>query len=585
MNPLIEESPHYSLAQALYNLPRLMGVVGNRRRPDILYRSSSTGAPLLYRWDAAMGAAALLTPGEEPVLGVAALHDTQPWLALAQDKGGSENAALHWLNIETGERRVVTEEIGRIWSIHWHTDQSWIVIGSDHNQNYVRHIDADGAQRTLYHPASWVLGNALDAPRRRLILALNRGPSTNYDLAILDLTNGEIEQWLSESDNSRDVSPAVAGETLAYVTNVGGDETIVCRSLLDWREIGRFAVPGDCLELTWADDHTLLAMVAHQALIGPRLLNVRDGQWTPRLSAGSSWSMAATSQGPVWIESSWDKPSALCVRRGDSAETLLSAAPAQHYIGGESHWYPSFDGRRIQGWLLRQPNPNAPLVVYVHGGPTSVTADMWRTDVQALAQAGFQLFAPNYRGSTSFGSEFRDLNIGDVGGGDAQDVLYGARYATQLLGLRTKPAIMGGSYGGYLTLWALTTQPEEWAGGVGFVPVADWVEDYYLLDASFRYYDVHFLGGTPEEEPELYRERSPITHLAQLQAPLLIIHGENDSRCAIQPVIRFTEQARRHNQPVRMVITRDEGHGSVRNVNALRDMVLAPDHLKQIWTT
>lgn len=579
----LEDSPHYPLVRALYDLPRLMGIAGNRRRPDILYRNSQSGAPLLYRWDSAAGEAHLLTPGDEPALGVAALHDTQPWIALAQDRGGSENDALHILNFETGARRILTPAIGRIEAIHWLNDDAWIVVGTDPQENYVRRIDADGAQHTLYRPASWVLGSALDAARSRLILALNRGPATNYDLAALDLHSGQIVHWLSESDNSRDVMPAIAGDSLAYVTNAGGSEAIVWRSLLDWRELGRFPVPGDCLDLEWADEHTLLVMAAHQAAIGPRLLDVRSGAWTPRLSAGSSWSIAATSLGPAWIESSWDRPSALRRWRGDSAETLLQAAPAEAYIGGESHWYPSYDDRPIQGWLLRQPNPAAPLVVYVHGGPSSVTADMWRTDVQALAQAGFQVFAPNYRGSTSFGSEFRDLNIGDVGGGDAQDVLYGARYATRLLGLTSKPAIMGGSYGGYLTLWALTTQPDEWAGGVGLVPVADWAEDYYLLDASFRYYDVHFMGGTPEEKPDLYRERSPITHLANLRAPLLIIHGENDSRCAIQPVIRFAQQAQAHGQPVEMVITRNEGHGSIRNANAIHDLVLALDHLKQLW--
>ncbi len=580
----VMDTPHYPLVQAIYALPRLTGITGHRQRPDFLYRSSASGVPLLYRWDGSTGGAQLLTPGDEPVLGPAVLHATRPWVALGQDAGGSENHALQVLDFAAGRRHNITQPLGRLGAIHWLTDDAWVVIGSNQVENFVRLIRRDGSQQTRYRPESWVQGSALDAGRGRLVLSLSRGRSTNYDLAVLDLHTGAIEEWLSESDHSREVWPAVAGDWLAYTTNVHeAYEEVVCRSLVDFRELGRFPIPGDALDLTWADDHTLLATVARHAVIGPQLLDIFNGHWTPRLSTGSSWSVAATSEGPAWIESSLSQPGALRRQQAQEAITLQATTTEMPFVQAECHWYPSFDGRLIQGWLLRQPRSDAPLVVYAHGGPTSVTADMWRNDLQALALAGYHVFAPNYRGSTSFGAAFRDLNLGDIGGGDAQDVLYGARYAMQLLGLGTRPAIMGGSYGGYLTLWALTTQPEAWAGGVGIVPVADWVEDYYLLDASFRYYDVHFFGGTPEEKPDLYRERSPITHLAQLKAPLLIIHGENDSRCAIQPVIRFAQQAQANGQPVEMIITRDEGHGSVRNINAIRDLTLALDHLARLW--
>ena len=165
-----------------------------------------------------------------------------------------------------------------------------------------------------------------------------------------------------------------------------------------------------------------------------------------------------------------------------------------------------------------------------------------------------------------------------------QDVLYGANYARELLGVKGLPAITGRSYGGYLTLFALTTQPEQWQGGVAIVPVADWVEDYYLLDAGFRFYDEHFFGGSPEEKPALYKERSPITYIDNLRAPTLIIHGANDSRCAIEPVIRFTDEAKKRGLPVEMIITEDEGHGNLQTANAIRDMTYTLKHLQSLWS-
>src|SRR5207245_10744604 len=137
----------------------------------------------------------------------------------------------------------------------------------------------------------------------------------------------------------------------------------------------------------------------------------------------------------------------------------------------ENHDYQSFDGRRVQGWLLRNPNPQAPFVMYLHGGPTATQGDWWYPEIPALAIAGFHVFAPNFRGSDGFGMEFRDLNIGDLGGGDLQDVSYGAIYAMEAVQTDRRYALLGGSYRGYITLndhlthlddnaWVITDAPK-----------------------------------------------------------------------------------------------------------------------------
>jgi dipeptidyl aminopeptidase/acylaminoacyl peptidase len=392
-------------------------------------------------------------------------------------------------------------------------------------------------------------------------------------------------QWLSESEDSEEVNAGVLAGRLAYSTNVDREqEHVVVRALDDWREVARVPVAGEISALAWLDESRLLATFSHQAISRPRILRIGEPAiWSAPLSQGSTWGASVTAGGPVWAASALDRPPALYRAAGESVQTLLAPSAGEGYVAGESVTYPSFDDQLVQGWLLRNPRLDAPLVVYVHGGPTSVTMDMWRVEIQVLAQAGYHVFAPNYRGSSSFGTPFRLANIGDLGGGDAQDVLFGARYAADMLGVEALPAITGRSYGGYLTLFALTTQPDEWAGGVAVVPVADWVEDYRLLDAGFRFFDYYFFGGTPEEKPELYRDRSPITHLDRLRAPTLILHGENDSRCPIEPVIHFTNEAKRRGLPVEMVITPAEGHGNQQTASAIRDTVLTLEHLAGLW--
>jgi dipeptidyl aminopeptidase/acylaminoacyl peptidase len=181
--------------------------------------------------------------------------------------------------------------------------------------------------------------------------------------------------------------------------------------------------------------------------------------------------------------------------------------------------------------------------------------------------------------------EFRDLNIGDLGGGDLQDVRYGARYAMEAIKTDHRPALFGGSYGGYLTLQGLVTQPDEWAGGVAIAPTTDWKEDYNLSDSHYRKFCVHFFEGTPAEKSDLYDDRSPITHLKGLTKPLLILHGENDMITPLEPVKKFSAESEKLGLPVQLAITRDEGHGSLHNLNAIRDITLTLEHLRTIFRT
>ncbi len=315
------------------------------------------------------------------------------------------------------------------------------------------------------------------------------------------------------------------------------------------------------------------------------IVDIRSGEWSPPLADVSALFSTVTKDGPVWVANSFFQPPFLQALRNGVVVNLTAPRSVAQNIRVENHHYPTFDGRRVQGWLLRNPNPEAPLVMYLHGGPTATQGDWWFPEIPALAIAGFHVFAPNFRGSDGFGMEFRDLNIGDLGGGDLQDVRYGARCAMEAIKTDHRPALFGGSYGGYLTLQGLVTQPDEWAGGVAIAPTTDWKEDYNLSDSHYRKFCVHFFGGTPAEKSDLYDDRSPITHLKGLTKPLLILHGENDTITPLEPVKKFSAEAEKLGLTVQLAITRDEGHGSLHNLNAIRDIALTLEHLRTISQT
>ncbi|MCP4606500.1 MAG: S9 family peptidase, partial [Proteobacteria bacterium] len=358
---------------------------------------------------------------------------------------------------------------------------------------------------------------------------------------------------------------------LAFATNARGDtDEIVVRSLETFEllhrvpvagEVGFFVLDLKCME--WSSPDELFVVVAKHARCSLLLLDLKDHSWSAPLTESTVAFLTRTKHGMHWVASDFSHPGFIQAYRDARLETVIHPSFEDKTFVAESLWYPSYDGRRVQGWLLKNTqNPQAPLIVMCHGGPTWAIIDEWGDSIsQVLVRAGYHVFHPNFRGSTTFGTTFMNMNIGDVGGGDLQDVVYGARTVSTLLGLEAKPIIMGASYGGYLTLQALTTQPDEWAGGVAIVPVTDIKAVYYLSDAHYRHYNEHFFGGPPEQEPDLYRDRSPITHVENLSKPVLMIAGKNDPSAPFPPVEAFYKTAKAMGKPV-YLIAEDSGHGA-----------------------
>ena len=229
-------------------------------------------------------------------------------------------------------------------------------------------------------------------------------------------------------------------------------------------------------------------------------------------------------------------------------------------------WVESRDGERVPVWVSesrRAPTPG-PAVVLVHGGPFSEDADYWDVFATALQAAGFHVVQPNYRGSTGYGLEWTEKIIGDPCGAELEDVAAAARWALQS-GLASRVYIMGYSYGGYMTLCSLTRKPGLYRAGVAGAPVADWGEMYELSDPAFKMFIEMLFAG----RRDLWRERSPITHIDSMREPLMVIQATNDTRTPLRPVLRFIQEAAEKGKYVEAQIAPDMGHA----VNTVEDAV------------
>jgi dipeptidyl aminopeptidase/acylaminoacyl peptidase len=142
-----------------------------------------------------------------------------------------------------------------------------------------------------------------------------------------------------------------------------------------------------------------------------------------------------------------------------------------------------------------------------------------------------------------------------------------------------RAVISGGSWGGYITLLALGLHPERWAVGAAAVPVADYVTAFADEAPALQAFDRTLFGGSPEEVGDLYRERSPLTYVDRVRAPVLIIAGDNDSRCPLRQVLNYVEALQARGGDVELYRF-DAGHGSmvvderVRQMRAELDFIL-----------
>ena len=184
-----------------------------------------------------------------------------------------------------------------------------------------------------------------------------------------------------------------------------------------------------------------------------------------------------------------------------------------------------------------------PLIVNIHGGPHGQQGPAFNFKNQVYAARGWATLMVNYRGSVGFGAAWRDTLIRNIGWPEVEDIVAGL---DDLVAHGwTDPAravIAGWSWGGYLTLLMHGMHPDRFIAGVAGVPVGDYEAAYDDESPLLQAYDRALFGGPPSDVPELIRERSPITYVDRVTAPLLVLAGEHDSRCPIRQVLNYTDR-------------------------------------------
>jgi dipeptidyl aminopeptidase/acylaminoacyl peptidase len=227
------------------------------------------------------------------------------------------------------------------------------------------------------------------------------------------------------------------------------------------------------------------------------------------------------------------------------------------------HW--KSDEFTVQGWLLYprnyDPKRRYPMVVSVHGGPAWAKRPGWPNtgfDAALLSSEGYFVFYPNPRGSYGQGEAFTRANVKDFGHGDLRDILTGVDEVVKTMPVdKNRLGILGWSYGGYMTMWAVT-QTNRFRAAVAGAGVANW-QSYYGQNGIDQWL-IPYFGASVYDDPAVYARSSPINFIKKVRTPTLVLVGDRDVECPAPQSYEFWRALRRLGVPTQLVVYPNEGH-------------------------
>ncbi len=237
-----------------------------------------------------------------------------------------------------------------------------------------------------------------------------------------------------------------------------------------------------------------------------------------------------------------------------------------------AYTYIARDGQQVEGVLIEPvggaPRGGAPTIMNVHGGPEAHESNGWQTAYskpgQMAAAQGYAVFLPNYRGSTGYGVAFAKQHQNDYAGKEFNDIV-DAKRALVADGITDadRTGITGGSYGGYASAWGATALSDEYAASVMFVGISNQTSKFGTGDIPYEMYNVHSRKW-PWDDWMGMLEVSPVFHVDKANTPILIMHGEEDTRVDPGQSLELYRslKVRKPEVPVRLVFYPGEGHGN-----------------------
>jgi dipeptidyl aminopeptidase/acylaminoacyl peptidase len=548
--------------------------------PEQLYYLSDEGGSL-QAWvlDTGTGRRARLTDQPIGVESLAVLPDGSG-VAWWRDDTGDENGTWE-VSLADGRRRALLPGAPPLpdgWAQGLSLRRGVTAFALADDERYRVYAAVDDAPPWLLHESTAPAGlgrvwesaavGGLSADGRLLcIWHTEGGDYLHVALRILRVDDGSTIGELRDAGLTlvvADWSPVAGDQRLAVVHERDGVERpAVCDARTGVRRDYPLDLPGPVDVAGWWPDGSALLLLADDG--GRRRvlrLDVESGAAT-LVHDPKGWVDAAAVRpdGSVWLR---EESATRAARVRDVHGTeVLSLGGARPPVGRPHRSLAVPTAAGTMHLLVTEPAGDRPhpAVVLVHGGPEWAYPDDLDPYEQALVDHGFAVVKPNYRGSTGSTVAWRTaLHDGNIGFPEVEDVVTALDHVTGL-GIvdPARVAVEGWSWGGYVSVLAAGLHPYRFAAVVGGVPVCDLVMTHDECSPPQQAYDRAIMGGDPTDRPERYAERSPVTYVDRVRAPMLLLAGEHDSACPVRQVRHYAELLRTRGGTVELYV-HDAGH-------------------------
>jgi dipeptidyl aminopeptidase/acylaminoacyl peptidase len=559
----------------------------------ILFSSNQSGIYNVYSVPVAGGEPAAITQSTTDNTTAVSYFPADDRILFTRDQGGNELNHLYVRETDGREKDLTPGEKLKANFAGWTpAGDAFYVLTNERDARFfdVYRYDAKSYARTVFYrdETGYQLGAISDDGK----WAAFAKPKTtsDSDIYLWNAATGETK-LISAHEGEADYSPEdfdAGSRFLYYTTNDGGEFARVRRYDL---------AAGKHEEVEKADWDVSFTRFSHRGTYRVTAVN-EDGRTAirivetktgrplalPRLPAGDITSVTiARGEGRLAFYLNGDRsPSNLYVWTIGEAEprrltdSLSKEIDAADLVDSEVVRFKSFDGTTVPSIFFKPhqatPASKAPALVWVHGGPGGQTRKGYSALIQYLVNHGYVVLGINNRGSSGYGKTFYTADDQKHGHEPLWDCVEGKKYLASLPYVdQGRVAIIGGSYGGYMVLAALSLQPDAFAVGVDMFGISNWVRTLESIPAWWESQRLALYKeiGDPVKQKAMLTEVSPLFHSDKIKKPLMVLQGANDPRVIKPESDDIVAAVKKNGVPVEYVVFADEGHGFLKKKNQI----------------
>jgi dipeptidyl aminopeptidase/acylaminoacyl peptidase len=547
----------------------------------VAFISNASGVPNVWIADAKSGNLQRLTDSEHQVGPVrwSPVNDT---LAVEIAPGGGLNSQIYLMSATGGEMQMITTG-GKAnnWLTRWSEDGRYLNFSSStHSENGMDcwlHDTQSGKSRLIVKNNG--IGACVLSPNNKSALVWRMVSRGDTNLYLVDIETGEESILTPHEGVALSEGPVfLDDETIVFATNVERDLMALARvkisdgvgaplEILYERDdaevsgIGRLA--NGRLLIVWnaagLSELTIFDSASGKMVRGPDLPAELTGD--PEVSSDGTQALltvsGSASPSDVWhLDIQSEEFSKISQTPHEGVDLASLVKPTLKT-------YTAHDGLELTGWLYLPPGHKraGPMVLSFHGGPEAQERPRFRATYQALLSRGIAVFAPNVRGSSGFGKAFMNLDNGELRFDSVRDIRSTTDFVSKAgFADPDRIGIMGGSYGGYMVMAAITEYPRMFAAAANLYGIVNFetffahTEPWMAAISTVEY-------GDPATETDMLKRLSPIHRIDRIVTPTIVLHGANDTNVPVVEAEQVVHNLEARKVPVKYVLFKDEGHG------------------------